>query len=597
MTWQIALVFILIVGAIVAFLREKIPPDLVALSLFVIVVAAKLVPVNEAFAVFSNPAPITVAAMFVLSAALVRCGALDYLAGPLDKVAVLPYQLVLFLLMAVVAFVSAWINNTPVVVVFVPVVLNLARRMGLPASKFLIPISYAAVLGGITTLIGTSTNLVANGILVSRGERGLGMFELAWVGIPTAIIGAIYLSLAGKKLLPDRETLTSILSEEERREYLTEAYVPAASPLIGKSLQAAGVTRARGFRVIEVVRDGVGIDVDSALTPLREGDRLVIACRPSGIAQARSTPGFDFTAEAGLEQIASHESVVFEGAVAPNASIIGQSVSELNFRQRFRVVVLAIHRSGQNVREKLETLPLQMGDILLMMGTEQAINSLRQGDDIILFDKPPLPSWSLHKRIPLVLATIAGVVLGETLGILPIQAGAIAGAVLLCLTGCIKPREAYESIEWQLLFLIFGMLALGLAMEHTGAAAWLAHNIVEGIDHFVAAPHKPMVMLACVYLVTMVLTEVLSNNAVAALMLPIALGLAAESGLAARPLAIAVIMGASAAFATPIGYQTNTYIYGIGGYKFRDFVKVGVPLNILCFIVAMIVIPLVWPLH
>ena len=595
MTWQIALVFVLLVAAIVSFMREKIPPDLVALTLFVLIGATGLVPLREVFAVFANPAPITVAAMFVLSAALVRCGALDYLSTVIEKTAVLPYPAVLFLLVAVVAFVSAWINNTPVVVVFVPVVLNLARRMDLPASKFLIPVSYAAVLGGITTLIGTSTNLVVNGILVDRGVPGLGMFELAWVGVPATLVGGLYLALAGRRLLPSRQMLTSILTDEERREYLTEAFVPPGSPLISKSLRSGGLVTARGFRVIEVVRDGVGIDIDPATTPLREGDRLVIACRPSGIARARATPGFDFTAEAGLEQIAAHEAVVFEGAVAPNSEIIGLSVSELNFRQRFRVVVLAIHRGGQNVREKLETLPLQMGDILLMMGTEQAVNGLRRGNDLILFDRPPLPSFSLHRRIPLVLATIVGVVLAETMDVMPIQLGAIAGAVFLCLTGCIKPKEAYESIEWNLLFVIFGMLALGLAMQATGAAAWLAHNVVAGVDHVASGPHKPLVMLACIYLVTMVLTEVLSNNAVAALMVPICLGIAAEAGLDSRPFVIAATVAASAAFATPIGYQTNTYVYGIGGYKFGDFLRIGIPLNVLCFVVAMLIIPRIWP--
>src|SRR5690606_32818021 len=215
------------------------------------------------------------------------------------------------------------------------------------------------------------------------------------------------------RLLPAREMLTSILSEDERREYFTEAFVPHGSPLGGKSLRAGGLVKARGFRVIEIVRNGVAISVDPAVTPLREGDRMVLACRPSGIAHARAMPGFDFTAEAGREQVAAHEGVVFEGAVAPNSEIIGRSVSELNFRQRYRVIVLAIHRAGENVREKLEKLPLQMGDILLMMGTEQAVNELRRGNDIILFDRPPLPSFSQHKRIPLVLATIAGVVLAE----------------------------------------------------------------------------------------------------------------------------------------------------------------------------------------
>ncbi len=595
MTWQIALVFALLIGAFGAFVREKTPPDVGALALFVIIALTGLVSVKDTFAVFSNPAPLTVAAMFVLSAALVKCGALDYLSWGFEKAAVLPYQIVLFLLVAIVAFVSAWINNTPVVVVFVPVILNLARKMGLPASKFLIPLSYASVLGGICTLIGTSTNLLVNGILVERGEPEMGMFELTSIGVPVTIVGALYLAVVGKKLLPAREMLTSILSEEERREYFTEAFVPADSPLIGKSLKTAGLVSTRGFRVIEVVRDGIAITVDPAVTALRGGDRLVIACRPSGVARARSMPGFDFTAEAGLEQIAAHEGVVFEGAVAPNSEIIGQSISELNFRQRFRVIVLAIHRNGVNVRDKLETIPLQMGDLLLMMGTPQAMNGLRQGDDIILLDRPPLPSLSLHGRIPLVLATIAAVIVGETLGYVPIELGAIAGAVFLCLSGCIKPKEAYESIEWNLLFVIFGMLALGIAMQQTGAASWLAKNVVAGADHIVSGDAKPLVMLACLYLVTMVLTEVLSNNAVAALMVPIALGIANEAGLSARPFLIAVTIAASAAFATPIGYQTNTYVYGIGGYKFSDFVKIGIPLNILCFVVAMIVIPKTWP--
>ncbi|MFZ5496788.1 MAG: SLC13 family permease [Verrucomicrobiota bacterium] len=595
MTWEIAFVLGLLLLALLAFMWEKYPPDVVALGIFCILLLSGTLPQAKAMAVFANPAPITVAAMFVLSAALVRCGALEYLSSWFEKAAVLPYQVVLFLLVALVAFISAWINNTPVVVVFVPVVLSLARKMSLPASKFLIPLSYASVLGGTCTLIGTSTNLVVNGILVDRGEPAMTMLEISSVGVPAAVIGGLYLAIAGKYLLPARESLTSILTDAERREYLTEAFVPPGSPLIGKSLKTAGLVSARGFRVIEVVRDGVAITVDPDVTPLSDGDRLVLACRPSGIARARAMPGFDFTAEAGLEQIAAHEGVVFEGAVAPNSEIIGRSISELNFRQRYRVVVLAVHRGGENVREKLETLPLQMGDILLMMGTPQAVNALRQGDDIILFDRPPLPSFSLHTKIPLVLATIAAVVLAETFDLVPIEIGAIAGSVFVCVTGCLKPKDAYDSIEWNLLFVIFGMLALGAAMQHTGAAAWVAHNLVEGVNLFVSGPHKPLVMLACIYLVTMGLTEVLSNNAVAALMTPIALGIAGVAGVDPRPFVIAVCVAASAAFATPIGYQTNTYVYGVGGYRFKDFVKIGVPLNLICFAVAMYVIPRVWP--
>lgn len=594
MTWEIAFVLGVLLLALLAFIWEKYPPDIVALSVFCVLLLSGVLPRDKAMSVFANPAPITVAAMFVLSAALVKCGAIDHLSGWFEKTSRLPYPAVLFLLVASVAFVSAWINNTPVVVVFVPVVLSLARKMKLTGSKFLIPLSYASVLGGTCTLIGTSTNLVVNGIIVEHGEPGFRMFELAWLGVPAAIFGAIYLSLAGRRLLPAREMLTSILSDEERREYLTEAFVPPNSPLAGKSLKTAGLVSARGFRVIEVVRDGVAITVDPDTTPLRASDRLVISCRPSGVARARSMPGFDFTAEAGLEQIAAHEGVIFEGAVAPNAELIGRTISEINFRQRYRVVVLAIHRSGENVREKIDTLTLQMGDILLMMGTPQAVNGLRQGDDIILFDRPPVPSLSLHRRMPLVLATIAAVVLAETLDWVPIEIGAIAGSVFVCLTGCLKPKEAYESIEWNLLFVIFGMLAVGLAMQHTGAAAWIARSIVDTTSQIHVGISQPMLMLACLYLVTMVLTEVLSNNAVAALMIPISLGIATECGVPPRAFIVAVTFAASAAFATPIGYQTNTYVYGIGGYRFGDFVKIGVPLNLLCFAIAMYVIPRVW---
>ncbi|MEO7412473.1 MAG: SLC13 family permease, partial [Opitutaceae bacterium] len=550
MSFEIAFVLGLVLLALLAFIWEKFPADVVALALFCVLVLSGILPRDKAMGVFANPAPITIAALFVISAALVRCGVLDYLSSVVERAAVLPYQLVLFLLVSLVVFVSAWINNTPVVVVFVPVVLNLARKMKMPASKFLIPLSYAAVMGGTCTLIGTSTNLVVNGILLERGQPGMGLFELAWLGIPTSVIGALYLAGVGKWLLPERQMLTSILSEDERREYLTEAYVPAGSPLAGKTLKAAALVKARGFRVIEVVRDGVAITVDHDATPLRDGDRLVLAVRPSGVARARATPGFDFTAEAGLEQIASHEGVIFEGAVAPNSELIGRSIRELNFRQRYRVIVLALHRAGKNVRERLETLPIQMGDILLMMGTTQAVSELRQGDDIILLDRAPLPSVSLHRRIPLVLATIAAIVMGELFHVVPIEIGAITGAVFVCLTGCLKPKEAYESIEWNLLFVIFGMLALGAALQHTGAAAWLAQHVVGGIDHFVTGPEKPLIMLACLYLITAILTEILSNNAVAALMAPIALSIASAANLDPRPFIIAITFAASAAFAT-----------------------------------------------
>ena len=597
MTWQIALIFVLLAGTLVSFVREKITPDLTALVLFVLLIATGLLPGAKAFSVFANPAPITVGAMFILSAALVRCGAIDLLSGFVESSARWSYPVVMFLLVMLVAGVSAFINNTPVVVVFLPVVLGLARKMKLAPSKLLIPLSYAAVLGGTCTLIGTSTNLVVNGIIVSKNLPAFNMFELAWLGVPTTIIGAVYLALCGKRLLPDREMLTSILSEEERREYITEAFVQPHSPAIGKTLVEAGLTPAKGIRVNEIVRHGVALYIEPEKIQLKAGDRIILACRPQGIAVTRGVDGIDLISELGLglEQIAAHEGSLVEAVVNPHSTIVGHNVREVNFRQRFRMIVIAVHRRGRNVRERLETLPLEAGDIVLMMGTDQAIDALRQSEDLMLFDRARVPATSQHTKMPIVLAVLAAVIVTASLDWVPIELGALAGAVIVCLTGCLKTNEAYAAIEWNILFLIYGMLAAGLALEHTGAALWLATHVVDGVQSFVPPAHQAIGVLAAVYFITALLTEILSNNAVAALMTPIAIGIATHLGVHVQPFVIAVMFAASAAFSTPIGYQTNTYVYGVGGYRFTDFLKIGIPLNILCFVTAMVVIPKIWP--
>lgn len=598
MTWEIALIFALLVATFGLFVWEKFSPDLVALGLLVALVATGLLPQKDALSVFAHPAPFTVAAMFVLSAALVKCGAVDRISHWVEKIGSLPYAVVVTLLVLAVAGVSAFINNTPVVVVFLPVVLNLARRMKITPSKLLIPLSYAAVLGGVCTLIGTSTNLVVSGMIESKGLPPLHLFELAWLGVPMTFVGAAYLGLFGNRLLPSREMLTSILTEEERREYITEAFVQPASPAIGKTLAQAGLTPSRGVRVLEIVRHGVAFNLETDKTLLQSGDRLILSCRPKGIAATRAAAGIDLVTELnlGIEQIAAHEGSLVEAVVNPRSELVGRTVREINFRQRYRLVVLALHREGRNVREKVDTLPLEPGDVLLMMGTDQAINALSGNRDLTLFDHADrTPAKSKPGHMPLVLGVIAAVILGECFGLVSIELGALAGCVLLCAAGVLKPREAYDAIEWPVLFIIFGMLAMGLALDRTGAAAWLAGHIVGFAEHAVPPAHKAFFVLGAIYFVTMVLTELLSNNAVAALMIPIALGIAQKLGVHHEPFVIAVMFAASVAFATPIGYQTNTYVYGVGGYKFGDFVKIGVPLNLMCMVVALIIIPRVWP--
>jgi di/tricarboxylate transporter len=597
MTWEIAFVFILLVATLISFVWEKIPPDLTAMTLFIVLLASGILDTKRAFSVFANPAPLTVAAMFILSAALVRCGAIERISAIVEHSARWPYALVMVGMVLVVGGISAFINNTPVVVVFLPVVLSLARRMRIAPSKLLIPLSYAAIFGGTCTLIGTSTNLVVNGILISKGQPGFSMFELGWLGLPSLLIGAAYLAFAGRRLLPVREMLTSILSDEERREYITEAFVQPNSPVLGKTLAEAGLTPTRGVRVLEIVRDGVALFLDPKIVQLRAGDRLILSCRLRGIAQTRRTEGIDLVAELhlGLEQIAAHEGSLVEAVVTPHSALVGHTVREVNFRQRFRMVVLALHRKGRNVREQIDTLPIQAGDVLLMMGTDQAIDGLRNSDDLMLFDRARVPTKPQARQIFTVVGSITAVVTLASLNLVPIEVGAIAGCVIICLSRALKPTEAYASIEWNILFLIFGMLAMGLAMEDSGAAAWLAGSIVRGVKQVVAPEYQAIVMLACFYIVTSTLTEMLSNNAIAALMTPLSLSLASELGVDPRPFVVAVAFAASASFATPIGYQTNTYVYGVGGYRFSDFLKIGVPLNVLGFIVAIIGIPLIWP--
>lgn len=596
MTWDIAFVLLLIGGALLCFLHEKISPDVTALSLFVILLVSGVVPQAKVFGVLANPAPLTVGAMFILSAALVKCGAIDRLAILLNGLAGFNYFTVISLIVLGVGALSAFINNTPVVVVLVPVIISLARKMKLPASRFLIPLSYAAVLGGCCTLLGTSTNLLVTGILQSRGEPPLRMFELAWIGLPMLAVGAAYIGVFGR-FLPQRQPANITLAEEDRREYITEVYVQPGAAIIGRTAAEAGLTLVRGIRVLEIVRDESSLPLESPAPALAAGDRLVLACRPQGVTHARSIAGLDLAAELklGLGQISAHAGVLVEGIVAPNSDLIGRTFMESGFWRRFHLVVLAVHRHGRELRDSGAEHRLKNGDILLLMGTEQAVESLRASEDLLLVDRPALPAGRPPWHLRIVLGCIAGVILTSSLGWMNIEVAALLACAVVFLSGCLKPREGYDAIEWNLLFLIYGMLAVGVAMEDTGTSVYVVDRLLWLVNQFVPPEHKAMVMLAAFYLLASVLTELLSNNAVAALMTPLALSLAAQLGVDPRPFVIAVCIAASAAFATPIGYQTNTYVYGVGGYRFGDFMKFGLPLNLLCFLLAIYVIPAVWP--
>ena len=602
MTWEILFIFGLLVFAIVSFIWERISADLTSLTVFGILLFISMLTDSDALptleatlGVFGNSAPLTIAGMFIVSAALERTGAIDLITGYLRKLVKLPYRGFMFVMILGVAGVSAFVNNTPVVIVLMPVILSLSREMGVASSKLLIPLSYASIFGGTCTLLGTSTNLLASGILLDAGHAPIGMFELASVGLPILIFGSVYLVLFGNKLLPHRETLTSILSDEERKEFITEAFVRAGSDLHGKTAQEGELLK-HGIRLLEIVRHGIAVPGDPKDHKLQYGDRLVLACRPSGVAEAHSMKGITIQTELaeGLETIATDEGALVEGVVAPNASIAGLTLGEINFRQRFRMVVVAVHRKGTNQRERLSNLRLQAGDTLLMMGSTASIDSLANSDEIIILDRPRVPARSLRVKMPIAIGTTIGIVTMATLNLVPIVSAVCLGVAIILLSGCMKAKDAYASVEWSILIIIFGMLALGQAMDSTGASLLIAESMTGLVGQFAPTHLQNVIMLALIYIITSTFTEFLSNNAAVALMVPIALGIAATLGVDPRPFVVASCIAASASFATPIGYQTNTYVYGVGGYRFFDFTKVGLPLNLICFAVTVAVVPIFW---
>jgi|TARA_B110000438_G_C15818912_1_gene653309 di/tricarboxylate transporter len=602
MTWEIIFVLFTLIATVGSFVWERVPTDVTALTAFGVILLAGSLPISdnlpktaELFNVFSSTAPLTIAAMFIISAALEKTGGIEIIANSMVKLSKLGTGVVVLAMVFVVGGLSAFINNTPVVVIFLPVILHLAREMDVPASKLLIPLSYASIFGGACTLVGTSTNILASDILRLNGQEPLTMFELTKLGFPLLILGAIYLAFVSTKIIPRRQSLTAILSEEERREYITEAYIRSGSQLIGKTIAESGLKKQRGVRILELVRHEVAVKDDIRTIIFQAGDRLILSCRPSGFVEASSVEGLHLLGEeTGLQTIAAHEGSIVEGVIGPRSSVVGKTIKELNFRQRFRMILIAIHRRGINMRDKIDTLPLEFGDTILMMGTDEAKEQIRRGGDILLLDHAHTPAQNMRSKQPIVLGVLAGIIGSVSFGFLPISAAAILGVVVLFVTNTLKPKEAYAAVDWSLLILIYSMLGLGMAMDRSGASGLVTEGLVGLTNVGISPEWQPYVLLIALYAVTNALTELLSNNATVVLMTPIAIALGTTLGVDPRPFVIATCMASSASFSTPIGYQTNTYVYGVGGYRFKDFLKVGIPLNLIYMAGAVILIPMLW---
>ncbi len=576
---------LIVAGMLVMFVRERYPVEVVALSGAALMLALGIVPEASALAVFSNPAPWTIAAMFLIVGGLVRTGALDFLSQiAVSHAAERPRATLLILTLTVLAM-SAFVNNTPIVVVMIPIFMQLAKAMKVAPSKLLMPLSYFSIFGGTITLVGTSTNLLVDGVAQSAGLAPCGIFEMSLVGLAVAVVGVSYLALVGRWLLPERDSMAAILGDRAPMKFFTEVALPEGSSLIGTRLEDADVFRRGGARVIDVLRGDASLRRALGDVVLEAGDRVVLRTQMSEVLGLQHNPELRV-----VDQLSSVRTSTVEVLITPGCRMIGRSLGQMRLRRRYGVYPLAVHRRSQNIGRQLDDLVVQVGDTLLLEGAMEDIRRLAADMDMVDVSQPSERAFR-RSHAPIVIGVLAGVVGLSALGVASIQMLALFGVVIVLLTRCIDADEAFAFIEGRLLALIFGMLIVGAGLEASGAVQLLVDAVapfLQGLPHWA--------LLLAVYAIAGILTELVSNNAVAVIVTPVAIGLAQSMGVDPRPLVVAVMFAASAAFATPIGYQTNTLVYGPGGYRFSDFLKVGVPLNVLMAATVCLLVPLIWPL-
>lgn len=587
MTLDIFLVLLITLSAMALFISEKLRVDAIAVLVLVSLTLLDLINPSQALSGFSNPATITVAAMFILAAGLQNSGALSGIQKLLGT-ARSPLQFLL-MLFALIALIAPFVNNTAVVAIFIPIVISASLKIGLAPSKTLIPLSYVAQMAGVFTLIGSSTNLLVNSVAKDLGHTGFSMFEFLPLAAICATAGCLYLLTVGRWLLPDVRS-SDLDNLYEFGHYISELKVTADSKLLGTTVEQAQLSKEYNVYVVELLRDG-----EKYWSPrseeLKEGDILLTRGVWSDLETLKDEQKLEFNTQTDfqLKGAKQDKSVLAEVMIAPQSRAAGRLLAVLNRSWRYNASVLGVQRRGQVVRTQLNSLRLRIGDILLMALPEKDLAALRKDKSVIVISKREA-SLDYGWRAPFAVAVMAAVVTVSAMGWLPIALSALTGAVVMTLAGCIHADDVYESTDWSIVILIAGLLPLGIAMSSSGAAQFLVDNSIGLVSHL--GPH---VVLAVLYLMALALGELMSNSAAAVLLTPIGFSTAQLMGADPTPFLIAITFAASTSFMTPVGYQTNMMVYNAGGYKFSDFIKVGLPLNSIFWVLGVIFIPMFWP--
>jgi len=576
-----------VVGAMfAAFIREAYPPEVVAICGAALLLATGILPVDDMLRVFSNPAPITIGAMFILSGALVRTGALDAFTRHLSARIEDRPRRVMAGFAGLTAFASAFMNNTPVVVMMMPVVVRLGKVLHVPASMLLIPLSYIAILGGMCTLIGTSTNLLVDGIARTHGMEPFRLFEITPVALVILAAAVLFMAVAAPRFLPVRKALVDFLTGRRKMKFFTEVVIPEGSGLVGRQVQEVDHFAREDMTVIDVIRGDLSLRRRMDGVVLAAGDRVVIRTAVGELLSLRENSEMSMTGQ--IDAVGQKSTVTVEALITPDCRMIGRFLGDLRLRRRYGVYPLAVHRRDERVGAVLDEIRVQVGDTLLLEGDAEDIHRLAEEQGLVELTQPSDRPYR-RQRAPIVLAILALVVIGSAAGLMPIAGLAVIGVAAALATRCIDAEEAFAMVEIRLLALIFAMLAIGQALEHTGAV----QIVVDALSPWLMGLPAPLV-LWLVFVMGSCLTELVSNNAVAVVMTPVAISLAQALGVDPRPFVVVVMISASASFATPIGYQTNTLVYAPGGYRFTDYMRLGIPMNLGVSILAALLVPQFW---